>query len=500
MRFVIAMMLHETNTFSPVPTPYEAFGATLGLDRPPRGTEILETHACADVALAAFVDLAKQVGAEVSLPIAAYAEPSGPVADEAFDRIAAEICEAVAKGCDAVLLDLHGAMVTESHDDGEGELLKRIRAVDADVPIAVALDFHANLTADMAENATVITGYRTYPHVDIYETGRRAGRILMRALRGEAAPRIVWGRAPMLTHMIQQTPSRQPMKDIMDLAIASEADDGILDVSLFGGFPLSDIPDSGLSSLVIADGDVAAAETLSRRLLSMAWQRRADFIFEPEALSDTIARAKRLEGGLVVIADHGDNCGAGGPSDDMTVIAEALHQGLNPIAAGPIWDSVAVSRMVEAGVGAELTISIGGKTSSPAMARSGRPLELSGVVKEITDGRFRIEGPMMTGFMINLGRTVRFEAGALDLVVSEQRTEPYDPGIFAHVGIDLATKAYVIVKSRQHFRAGFEELARHILLAAGHGVCSSDYAAFPFKRLARPIYPLDPEMTWSPGS
>ena len=174
------------------------------------------------MAIGAFLDLAESRSAEISVPVVAYAEPSGRVLDTAFERIAERICSAVASGCDAVLLDLHGAMVTESWDDGEGELLRRIRAVDADVPIGVALDFHTNLTRNMVENATVITGYRTYPHVDMYETGRRAGQVLLRALKGEVEPRIVWGALPIITHLIRQTPARQPMKDVMDLAIAAE--------------------------------------------------------------------------------------------------------------------------------------------------------------------------------------------------------------------------------------------------------------------------------------
>jgi len=285
MKIVAAIMQHETNTFSSLPTPYEAFAGATGLAMPPTGGQVISAFGGTDCAFAAFLDLARAENAEVVTPVAAYAEPSGPVADAAFEHISARICEAVAASCDAVMLDLHGAMVTESHDDGEGELLRRIRRVAPEVPIAVALDFHSHITRTMAENATVIAGYRTYPHVDMYETGRRAGEVLLRALEGEVEPRIVWGALPILTHLLLQTPARQPMKDVMDLAIAAEAEGRVLSASVFGGFPYADIPHVSLSAVLVADGKGgrgSPADGLLDELLSLAWQRRADFVFQPE--------------------------------------------------------------------------------------------------------------------------------------------------------------------------------------------------------------------------
>ena len=496
MKIVAAIMQHETNTFSSLPTPYQAFAGATGHALPPTGEDAVSAYGGTDCAFAAFLDLARREGAEVTTPVAAYAEPSGPVADAAFERISEQICAAVAAGCDAVMLDLHGAMVTESHDDGEGELLQRIRHVAPDVPVAVGLDFHSHITQAMADNATVIAGYRTYPHVDMYETGRRAGEVLRRALKGEVAPRIVWGALPIITHLIRQTPAEQPMKDVMDLAIAAEAEGRVLTASLFGGFPCADIPHVSLSAVLVADGESGPTEGLLDELLGLAWERRAEFVFGPEPLAASIAQAKALEGGPIVIADHGDNSGAGGPSDDMSVIAEMLDQGLADIVAGPIWDPEAVAILHEAGLGAEVALEVGGKTATPSMGLAGRGLRLSGRVTSLTDGRFTITGPMMTGFAVDLGRTAVLDTGPLQLVVSAHRCEPYDLGYISHTGIDPAKKRYVVVKSRQHFRAGFEAIAHHIVLAAGPGVCSSDHESFPFTRLERPIYPFDPEATW----
>jgi microcystin degradation protein MlrC len=498
VKFVVAMMEHETNTFSSLPTPFEAFAGPTGLPEPPSGQAAIETWGGADMGFSAFLALAREEGAEIDVPIAAYAEPSGPVADAAFERIAGQICAAVAKGCDAVLLDLHGAMVTESRDDGEGALLARIRQVAPQVPIAVSLDFHTNLTAEMVANATVITGYCTYPHVDMPETARRAGRTLLRALRGEVRPRMVWGALPLLTHMIRQTPAKQPMKDVMDLALAAEGAGGVLNASVFGGFPLADIPHAALSALIVGEEGDAAAEALLQEILALAWERRPDFIFETEPVARTIERAKALTDGPVILADEGDNCGAGGSMDDMTVIAEILRQGLSDVAAGPIWDPQALAIMREAGVGAEVTVAVGGRTDSPAISLKGRPLTLSGTVRNVTDGRFRIEGPMMTGFEVDLGGSAVLDTGPVQVLVSGERAEPFDLTFMTHAGIDPRAKTYVVVKSRQHFRAGFEPIARHILMVSGPGVCGSDYGQFPFRKLTRPIYPLDPETAYSP--
>ena len=498
MKVVVAMMQHETNTFSPLPTPYAAFAGATGHDRPPAGDDAIAAYGGVDFPFAAFLDLAREAGAEVVVPIAANAEPSGPVADTAFETIAGRIADAVAAGCDAVMLDLHGAMVTESHDDGEGELLRRLRAVAPDVPIAVALDFHSHLTDAMVDNATVITGYRTYPHVDMYETGQRCATTLLDCLARDVRPHMRWGALPIISHCIRQSPAQHPMKDVMDMAVAAEADGSVLNASVFGGFPYADIPHVSLSAVVVSpddDGDGNGSRLLDG-LLALAWAHRDGFVYTPEPLEDAVAFAGSLDSGPVVLADHGDNSGAGGAADDMSAIREMLRQGLDDIAAGPIWDPDAVAALHAAGIGAEVTLEIGGKTDSPAIGLAGAPLSLTGRVANLTDGRFTIDGPMMTGFTVNLGPTAVLDTGALELVVSTRRCEPYDLCYLTHAGIDPARKKYLLLKSRLHFRAGFAPIARHIVPVTTAGVCSEAIAEFPFRRLRRPIYPLDPDTEW----
>ena len=484
MRLVLAMMRHETNTFSPLPTPLRSFG-------PKSGQSAVEVYRGTNNPLAAFLDIAEREGAEYAVPMIANANPSGAVDSAAFEEMADRICDAVRAGCDGVMLDLHGAMVTQEFDDGEDELLRRIRAIADEMPIAVALDFHTNLTASMVGNATVITGYRTYPHIDMGETGRRAGETLIGAMRGEVQPMMLWHSLLMLTHMLCQTPHDQPMKDIMDRAMAAEAAEAVLNASVFGGFPLADIPHVGLSAVVVGDGDAAKAGGLLDELMEQAWDRRADFVFEIEPIETSLARARELDDGLVILVDHGDNCGAGGPQDNMNVLEQVLNLGLEDVAAGPIWDPSSVAQMLDAGVGAQVTLQLGGKTDSPAMDLLGRPISVSGTVRCITDGRFVVTGPMATGSRMNMGRTAVLRVGSIDIVISERRHEPFDTGCFTHAGIDPAAKRYVLIKSRQHFRAGFDPIAKHVVLVAGPGVCSSNYEAFGFKNLRRPIYPLD---------
>jgi len=491
MKCIVAMMQHETNTFSPLATPLKSFASGVGLNLPPSGQQAIGIYGKADFAFAAMIEEAQARGAEISIPIAAYAEPSGKVSNDAFEFIADKICTAVSEGCDALLLDLHGAMVTESFDDGEGELLRRVRNISPNLPIAIALDFHTNLTEEMVNNSTVIDGYRTYPHIDMYETGKRAAKSLFRIIEQGLSTRICWRTLPMMTHMIKQTPSKPPMKDIMDRAIEAADSDELLNVSVLGGFPLADIPHVSLSVVAVESMRHDLGEALVNELCEMAWNRRQDFIFEPEPLSQSIKFVADLKDYPVVVADHGDNCGAGGSADDLTVLEEMLNQGLTGIVAGPIWDPQSVEKMINAGEGSVVSLDIGGKTSISAINQVGHSLHCEGSVEKITDGRFTIEGPMQTGLKVSLGRSVLLDIGAAQILVCEERWEPYDTGCFTQAGIDPLSKKYILVKSRQHFRAGFEPIAKHIVLAAGPGVCSSDYSQFQFKHLPQPIYPLD---------
>jgi microcystin degradation protein MlrC len=485
-RIVIAMMMHETNTFSPVPTPLAAF-------RPLAGEEAIAEFKDTNTQLGGFLSVAEEVGAEIRVPIAAGAHPSGYVETAAYEAMADAIVGEIGKGCDAAFLALHGAMVAAHRDDGEGELLRRIRAVAPRLPVAVGLDFHAQMTAAMVDNASVITGYCTYPHIDMAETARRAGRILVRALGGEVEPRMVWGFRPMLTSTLEHTPARQPMKDVMDMAMAAESSGAVLAASVFGGFPQSDIPHLACSAVIVGDRRTDAGQVLLNRLLDLAWERRAAFLYRGAPLAVQIAHARTLGEGPILLVDHGDNTASGGTQDVMSVIEEVVRQGLDDVVAGPIADPASVARIMEAGTAAGVTLDLGGKIDMPQLNLRGRPLPVRGKVTRITDGEFVVTGPMATGTRVRMGRTAVLDTGSMQIVVSEGRAEPFDLGVFTHCGIDPRRKRYVLIKSRQHFRAGFEPIARHIVLCDGDGVTSSDLRLFHYRQRRRPLYPFEPD-------
>ena len=497
-RFVTAVFSHETNTFSSIPTPQEAFGRFSGGKGPVSGDAALAAYRGTNSPVAAYIDLAEEAGAELNFAIAAQATPSGCAEDTVLEHAADAICKAVGAGCDALFLDLHGGMVTKGYDDPEGELLRRIREIAPDLPIAVAFDFHTNMSKATADNATVITGYRTYPHIDTYETGERAGRTLIRTLSGEIDPIILWHPLPLMTHLNCQTPSRQPMKDIMDKAIAAEADGRVLNASILGGWPLADIPHVGVHGVIVANRPQAnEAQALLMDLMTMTWDRRDDFFFAVEPVENSISRAKGMNEGPIVLADHGDVAGSGGSTDVHAVLAEVINQDLEDVCAGPFWDPNTVERLVAAGIGAEVTVQLGGQTDYPAIGFTGESLELTGTVRRITDGKFIVTGPKNTGIHENLGVTAVLDIGSVEIVICSTRHEPYDLGVFTHAGIDPARKKFILIKSRQHFRAGFEPILKDVVMVSGPGICTSDYSQFPWKNLRRPIYPLDADT--SPG-
>src|SRR5215467_950146 len=443
--------------------------------------------------LGAYLDVAERDGAEIVLPIAAGAPPSRPVEDSAYAHITDKICEAAARGgFDGIMLDLHGAMVTESLEDGEGQFLKRLRAIDPKTPIAVSLDMHANLYDEIVANATVVTGYRTYPHIDTYETARLAGEILLRTIRGEVNPVMAWGNVPMLPHVMRQGTDDHPNKELQHRCAAMTAE-GALAASLFTGFPHADINNAGLSAVVVTDGDRKLAEELRDELLDRAWVEREAFVYTLEPLQQSVARARAmpLGEGPVVLLDHYDNCASGGTMDTTVVLAEILRQGLDNVAAFAIFDPEAVQQAIAAGVGSEVTLSIGGKIAMPAIPAASPALTLAGTVKTISNGRYRNRGPMGRGVQMDMGPAVVLDTGTVEIVLISRHVEPSDLNCLLSLGIDPMQKRYVMLKSRIHWRAGLGAMAKAVVECAGVGVCTSDYGQLKFEKVRRPIYPLD---------
>ena len=494
MRLLLAMMKHETNTFSPVVTDLARFSRAGG-SAPDGGASAVAAYRGTGTVTGAYIEIAEREGAEFELAIAADAWPSGPVEDAAYEAMTATILDAVKRGgWDGILLDLHGAMVTRSHEDGEGMLLKRIRAIDPKTPIAVGYDMHANVYAEMVELANVVAGYQTYPHVDTYGTGRRAGDALVRMIKGQVNPTTAWGRLPMIPHVMRQGTADEPNKSLQARCKAMEAE-GALCASLFVGFPHADISNAGLSVVVTTDNDMALAEKLRDELLDAAWAQREAFVYRLEPLERSVARAKAMTEGPVILLDHYDNAASGGPMDTTRVLAEIIRQQLDDVAAFGIFDPEAVQQCITAGIGNTITLPIGGKLKMPMCPEPSEPLVVTGRVKTIFDGKYRAKGPMAAGTQQDMGHAVVLDIGRVQIVLFSRHVEPFDVNTLLSVGIDPMQKRYVMLKSRIHWRAGMSHLAKAVVECAGVGVCTSDYKQHPFERLRRPIYPLDPQVT-----
>lgn len=495
-RFVAALVKHETNTFSPVATPLASFGHGEG---PAFGEAARARFEGTNTPMAAYLDIARRESAEILTPVAAESWPSSKSSRATFETLVRPIEDAVRAGCDAVLLDLHGAMVVEDCDDAEGEIVQRLRRIAPEVPIAVTLDYHTNLSHVLVDNATVITGYKTYPHVDMYEAGMLAAGILVGKLDGMIEPVMAWGWKPLLASIMRHAPEDGPSGDIVRFAKRMEADGTVLAATLFPSFPHADTPYTGVSAVVVGDarhGGREHAQAVCTHMLKMAWDRRNEYVFRPVPLAESVARAKALglgnPGAPVLLIDHCDNCGSGGTQDVMDVVAEVLRQELDDVAIAPIRDPAAVATMIDAGAGQHVKLALGGHTDMPAVGLRGAPLQVEGRVLAITDGEFVVTGPMYTGIRMHLGRTAVLDTGRAQVVVTERPHEPFDLGVFTHTGIDPRRKRYVMLKSRIHYRAGFKPIASHIVECMGSGVTNADLAVYPYRKLARPIYPLDP--------
>ncbi|AVO49416.1 microcystin degradation protein MlrC [Melaminivora suipulveris] len=486
MKALIARLNHETNTFSPVPTPLEAFAPTYG-------EQAWQANKGMRTAMAAFIDLAEQWGASLVTPVSAMANPSGPVDAGAYAQLTQRIVDA-APGCDAILLDLHGAMVAEGSDDGEGDLLARLRAAAPGVPLAVALDLHGNITEKMVRNADVMVGFKTYPHVDMYETGEHAGRLLGQMLRGEARFQVCWRQLPLMSHTLRSTTLEGAMRDAVDAARALEAG-GLPAATVFAGFSLADIAAPCVSVVATCRAEaLESAQAAVDALAQQIWQRRSGYVYRSEPLADSLRRAAGLARGAtrpVLLLDHGDNCMSGGTCDTMDVLQAALAQGLSGIAVGPVCDPQAVAQLIAAGEGAQVEIALGNKVALQRIGLHKQPLVLRGTVGAVSDGSYTVTGPIYTGQRCHMGRSVRLDTDAAQIVVTEQTHEPWDLGVFHCVGLDPTQARFVLLKSRMYCRPVFVPLSAGLVECDSPGVTTSDYGRFPFEHVRRPVYPLD---------
>ena len=487
-----AMVMHETNTFSVRRTPIESFEANMLT----HGNGVAASFKGTRSGLGAAFDAAEKWGWALRHPIAASATPSGVVTRPAFEAILAPILDA-AKGCDGALLYLHGAMVLEDEEDGEGELLERLRTVVGDKPVVVVLDLHANATQRMADFANSLISYRTYPHIDGYERMMQGGALLERAMRGEIKPRCVLARRPQLDGIdhgrTAGVPADSPMLRLLAEADAIEAAGGALVVSLQAGFSMSDIKDIGPSVLVTVEGDRSAGQKSAETFADAIWETRAYSSLEGwlASVASAVSRAKAAEaagGGPTVIADYADNPGGGAYMDSTRLLKAMLDEGLTDAAFHAILDPEAVKMGLKVGPGADITVALGGHTDP---TRGGGPLTLTGRVTALTDGAFIARGPMGGGVRYQHGPSMTLRVAGIDIIVVSQPTQSKELEQFTSMGVEPRAMKTLGVKSMQHFRAAFTPIAREIIVVDSGALCSPVKHSQDFKKVRRPLWPFD---------
>ncbi|RME94259.1 MAG: M81 family peptidase [Alphaproteobacteria bacterium] len=489
-RVLIGGFKHETNTFSKLPTDLDAYRAR-ALHY---GEDIRAAYTGTNTEIAGFLDACARHGWEPVLSVVADATPSGLVTAQAYDEIAGCIFRTLEQQgpFDAVLLQLHGAMVAEGHDDAQADLLAGIRArVGEGTPVGVTLDLHANITPRVAELATVIVSYRTYPHVDQHETATKCADLIARTLAGEISPRVWIANGPQLDGVDHgRTTAPGPMRDILALADRLTARHGLLSASVNAGFPWADIPYVGPSVVVVADAGNNGAQTALKALQEELWRTREEITVDLVTARDAVAEAQRTgkPGQPFVIADFADNPGGGGYGDSTGLLRAMIDAGLDNAALSALYDPDSVAQCHAAGEGTEIELRLGGKCEP----RLGGPVTVRGTVVSLHHKPFRLEGPMSTGVSVDLGPVAVFRAGGVDIVLASNRAQNYDRQFFRAFGIEPAERSVLAVKSAQHFRADYAPIASGIsVVDEGDGITSHNFAALDYRNVRRPIWPLD---------
>lgn len=501
MRVAIGGIAHESSTFSVVPTTLADFEQRGCFE----GEALIAAMRGTRTPFGAFIDAGRDLDFAVVPTLGASAVPGGPVTAEATEslvgRLVAGLRAALARGpLDGVLLALHGAMVSELDDDGESYILRAVRTVvGPDLPVLAELDLHGNITQESVDLATTLIAYDEYPHTDSYERGYELAQVLARIVREGVRPTPALVRLPLLPGLQRQYTWAEPMASVKALAHAIEAEPGVLNVSSLPGFARADIPAMCFSVIVTTDDDAARARQLANRVAAAIWARRDDFVVRPVPVERAVREAMAAPRGPVVLADIGDNPGGGTPADGTVLLEALLRLGATRAALALIADPAAAAAAIAAGAGATLPLRLGGKVDR----LHGPPLDVTARVVRVTDGRFRHTGPMSTGAEMNLGPTAVValegaDGGEVQVILTTYRYQPTDLEVFRSQGIEPTGQQILAVKSSVHFRAAFTPIAAAIVEVDTPGLTSPHLERFDFRRIPRPIYPLDAEATWEP--
>lgn len=492
MKFISGGIQHETNTFSNTPTQLEDFirDSHCGPELE-GGSALVGRMAGTGTIHGGYLAETQRRGIELVPLLSLRAQPSGVVADACFDRVLGEFLDRLERqfSCDGILLDLHGAMVTESHEDAEGAFIAAVRGAVGDTPIVATLDLHANITPQMAAAADVLIGFDTYPHVDMRERGEEAVSVLAQIAAGELEPEQTLRQLPLLTMPPMQCTLREPMQSLMSELHALERRPGIATATLAMGFPFADIHDAGVAVLVTAHADRALAEACADEFSDRVWSLREQLQpqLTPIAAAIDWVRRRPDASGPLIFADGSDNPGGGAPCDGTVALRALLDADLPGAAVGVLFDPDTAAEAHAAGVGATIQAQVGGKTDQ----RHGETILCEATVEQLSDGRFRYHGEMMQGVEESMGPSARLRIGNIQVVVSSIRRQCLDTAMLRSVGLEPADCRLLVLKSAVHFRADFGPLAAKMVDGDTPGIHRPDFSCFQYHHVRRPICPLD---------
>jgi len=488
-RVMIGGMMHETNTFNPFLTSLDNFKRKELL----YNDEIIVKRQNTNTELGGFIKFLENQKIDIVPSVFGSALPSGPVTSQAFDTILSAMLDTLKRNqVDGILLALHGAMVTETCDDGEGFILSSIREVTGrDIPIVITLDFHAVLTPLITSLADAIIIYRTYPHIDQAERGYEAASIMSRILKGEIHPVVALSKQPLLIMPPHNVlPGDMPMKQIIDRARQMERDvPGVITACPSQGFVQQDVPFAGTGIVVTTDNNLELAQTLADELGEMMFSHRRDFFVDLPDPAEAVSSAARSENPPVAIADSGDNIGAGTPGDGTMLLSEIIKQRIDS-ASVQLCDPEAASTAAKAGIGSTITLAVGGK-SDPVY---GPPVEITGTVRTLTDGVYlnREWGGYQAGVVDNMGLSARIDCGGITIVVTSL---PVCPNNIMHansIGVYPEDYRMTVCKGGLAFREAYKPpRANSYIQSDTPGYSSPNLRNFTFIKITRPIYPLD---------
>jgi microcystin degradation protein MlrC len=489
MRIAIGEFAHETNTFCAGLTEVDDFKARHWC----AGDELLAKHTGVRDPLGGMIAAGEKYGIEIVPTFATSTEPSATISGRAYETIRDELIGGLkaAGEIDAICLSLHGAGVAEERDDLEGTLLEEIRAVvGREIPIVITLDLHGNMTQAMVDHADVLLNCHLYPHTDGYERGYEAVELAAQIVRGELKPTRHLEILPMI--IPPSTTMHGAAKAVNEMCFEWESGPGVVDVAFVHGFPHTDIPAIQTTVLVTTNDNSELAERAAKDVARRLWQMRDEFLLDLPGADEAVQQALASDKRPVIIADISDNAGGGAPGDSTHLLRALLAANQPETCFGYIFDPAVAQQAHQAGVGATIQVSIGGKTDT----LHGKPVETSAYVKALTDGQFVHTTPMGAGAKVNLGPMARLVIGNVDVIISSIRTQTLDQEPFLLHGIDVTRYKVVCLKSQQHFRAGFEHLAGEIIRCDTPGATSSNLDTMPFERIQRPIWPLDRDVEY----